>query len=172
MLIYGTRSAVDTALHRMVQSGFITRLARGVFVRDSGKEPSILDIARAKAAAFKKGFVAQPENILVKLGISSRKYAATFVKTGRSSSFWTIRGRVYLRGISERKNASARNRDWQDRLRAVVLGKEALRICTRSTSYSELTRQEKAQLWRFGSIMPKWLNDLCRHRYPPPRVEI
>jgi len=32
---------------------------------------------------------------------------------------------------------------------------------------ASFTRQEKAQLWRFGSIMPKWLNDLCRHRYPP-----
>ena len=54
VLIYGTRTAVDSALSRMVEREVIARLARGVFVRDDSAEPTVAEIASAKAKAYGK----------------------------------------------------------------------------------------------------------------------
>ena len=54
LLQYGTRNAVDLTLFKLVNTGVIHRVARGVFRRAclSKSPPSVLDVARAKAAAF------------------------------------------------------------------------------------------------------------------------
>ena len=54
LLQYGTRNAVDLTLFKLVNAGIIHRVARGVFRRAclSKSPPSVLDVARAKAAAF------------------------------------------------------------------------------------------------------------------------
>ncbi len=47
-LSYGTRSAIDQTLSRLVKSGFICRLAPGVFARELSKEFTPLEIRTAK----------------------------------------------------------------------------------------------------------------------------
>ncbi len=51
LLAYGSRAAVDQALYRLVRSGVIVRLARGVFVRQEAGAglPSALQVAAVKA---------------------------------------------------------------------------------------------------------------------------
>src|SRR5208283_3773662 len=100
--------AVDAALHRMVKSEFIIRLARGVFVRDDSQSPSLTEIAQAKAKAFKATIVNYSETLVKPLrkwagGRKESEGEATFAKIGYSSSFWTVRGRVYVKGICTRK---------------------------------------------------------------------
>ena len=53
-LIYGTRTAVDQTLCRLVKDGFIVRLARGVFAKDCCKKYSDLEIytARVKSSVM------------------------------------------------------------------------------------------------------------------------
>ena len=52
MLVYGLRSAVDSALARMVSDGLIFRLARGVYIQDVTKLPSAFEIAQVKVRGF------------------------------------------------------------------------------------------------------------------------
>ena len=53
-LNYGPRNAVDQVFHRLVKSGRIIRIARGVFIKETSPKPSILDVALTKAKAFGK----------------------------------------------------------------------------------------------------------------------
>ena len=110
MLIYGTRSAVDVALHRLVKSGFIVRLARGVFVQDDSNCPTLLEIVTAKAKAFKMQFAVHAETILHDLKIACSGSASKFAKNGHSSSFLTIHGRVVFQGTCGRKLHLANSR--------------------------------------------------------------
>jgi hypothetical protein len=57
LLSYGTRSAVDQAVAKLVRLGYIKRLARGVFVRLTEfrvPDVSAAEVAETKAAAFGK----------------------------------------------------------------------------------------------------------------------
>src|SRR5215472_17318307 len=57
-LCYGTRSAVDTALHRLIKKAMILRIARGVFIKWTMEAfrgdnlPNAREVARTKALAF------------------------------------------------------------------------------------------------------------------------
>lgn len=53
-LVFGTRDAVDQAFHRLVESGYIRRVARGVFVKNGSRTPSVREVACTKAKAFGK----------------------------------------------------------------------------------------------------------------------
>lgn len=61
LLNYGSRAAVDQALHRLVAKGQIVRMARGVFVKESeGRfRPAVSEVALAKARSFGKDFYGQ-----------------------------------------------------------------------------------------------------------------
>jgi Family of unknown function (DUF6088) len=172
MLVYGTRAAVDSALSRMVEKSFITRLAWGVFVKDASKEPTILEIANAKTNGFAIKIAALPDSILNELGLSSKNSSASFAKRGHSSSFLTIHGRVHLKGIAERKM----------RLLESAVGKIAYALwslnyggCT-VFDVNNVTRQfgrtERELFWLLSSLMPAWLTSLSSHRFPRRHMTI
>jgi hypothetical protein len=102
MLIYGNRSAVDSALSRLVSEGYIYRLARGVFVRDLSGKPTLAQIVEAKLKAFGGKIAVHGINILSSFDLA-KKDAYTFAKNGSSSSFDTIRGRAILKNQCARK---------------------------------------------------------------------
>ena len=180
LLIYGTRSAVDAALSRLVRLGIITRLARGVFVRELRPNLTIEEIARAKAVAFRKKIHQHPELA----GTNSRqvrehegrsteeKQSVTYLKGGHSSSFATVRGRVYLKGVCERKLHMLQNKVSQA---ALVLWQRGRRNCKSSdvsTVATRFNRQEKFQFWLTGASVPQWLQELCAPWFPRPQLII
>ena len=83
-LQYGKRSNVDNALFRAVKSGFIVRLARGVFMRRSTKFvfPSALEIATAKARAFGKQILAHGAGLAHKLKVGAAAGTEMCTKAG------------------------------------------------------------------------------------------
>src|SRR5271155_2175776 len=89
LLSYGSRTAIDKALGRMVKSERIVRLCRGVFIRDPGlKKPTALEVARAKAHAFGKRIAVYGANIAKELGlVDFFPTEPVFLVSGRSSSF-------------------------------------------------------------------------------------
>lgn len=172
MLIYGSRTAVDSALHRMVKAEFIVRLARGVFVRDASKEPSLFEIAEAKLRAFKAKILDHADKILHDLSISPNPPAAVFAKSGHSSSFWTMRGRVYLQGVCEKKVQLAGTEVGKV---VYALAHWGRRRCLNADVWlasRDFGRVERELFWLAGSLMPAWLNRLCARRYPLPRLAI
>lgn len=103
-LSYGSRTAVDQVLFRMVRSGLIIRLARGVFVREGSKIPELFEIARAKAGAFGKQILRHCNDVAFDLGLTAAGNAEpTFATSGSSSSFLAGATRVHLRHIGPRK---------------------------------------------------------------------
>lgn len=122
LLTYGHRDAVDKCTQAMVGSGFVLRMARGVFVRnDLGlKLPTIEEIAETKARAFSKHMlpskVAQAGVFGLEKPFKPRKKnsktlpkkvfppaTATFSVLGTTSMFLTVHGYVKLEHISARK---------------------------------------------------------------------
>jgi hypothetical protein len=167
MLIYGSRSAVDSALSKMVEHAFIVRLARGVFVKDASKEPTVLEIAQAKAKTLKTVLKEFPWKILNELDITAdRNAAATYAKIGHSGSFGTIHGRVHIKGTSGKKMKLLETAVGQA---LFALWFRGANLCT-SSDLQLLTRwfgrKEKEMLWLFGALMPAWLNAICRDCYP------
>ena len=170
VLIYGNRSSVDATLCRMVKEGFITRLARGIFVRDASKKPSVFEIASAKAKAFDVTIVEHAEQVLSALKISRvDKKEFLYAKTGSSTSFWTIHGRVHFKAVCEKKLALVATHVGQVVYALWYLGKQKCEDADINTACSNLKRYERKELWLAGSKMPSWLFDRCWHWYP--RVE-
>lgn len=169
LLPFGTRSAVDQTLYRMVKSGFLTRLAFGVFIRDKTANPSLEEIALAKLTAYGKRIVAYAEKTLSNLKIQSapdsnrteKEVESTFAIDAHSSSFDTVRGRVYLRGIGTRKF----------KLCETAVGQIVYALWHKTSEYCEerdirvatqrFGRNEQQQLRRAAALMPTWLNKLC-----------
>jgi hypothetical protein len=169
MLIYGTRTAVDSALSRMVKEGFIQRLARGIFVRDASGNPTAEDIAIAKAKAFKVQLRLIPEYFLKKLGITFESHCATYARSGHSCSFGTIKGRIAFRAYGPRKM----------NLLETVVGQAvfALWLVGRTWCYEKdiqrmtwyFGRAERNEVWLLGSVMPQWLYEWFEDFVDPSR---
>lgn len=105
LLCYGSRTAVDKALYRMVKTRFIERLARGVFVRvrRSRMHIGIEEIASVKARAFGKVILPHALNHAVDSGLMPKRHEYVLDTLGYSSSFGTIYTRVRFKKVTPRK---------------------------------------------------------------------
>jgi hypothetical protein len=105
-LNFGTRAAVDQALYRLVNDGVITRIARGLFARIAGNTPipTAVEIAEAKASAFHRRLYAHAEKALQQFRMHKpSKSKHQFATDGDTTSFLTIRGRIFLKHYAMRK---------------------------------------------------------------------
>jgi hypothetical protein len=169
MLPYGTRSAVDSALGRLVAGGEIYRLARGVFVRDLSAQPTMTEIVEAKLKAWSGKVAIHAKKILSSLNLVKGYYDDTYVKDGSSSSFHTIRGRAYF------KNQCARKM----RLYEEKVGRAAMALWHLRTSFfsgavdiltASFNRKDRERFMFSGLLKPAWLTAACADRYPDPVV--
>lgn len=165
MLIYGTRSAVDSVLGRMVSTGYIHRLARGVFVRDLSGKPTLAQIVEAKLKAFGGKIAVHAKKILGSFRLANGNYDYTFAKNGSSSSFDTIEGRVFLKNQCARKMKLYQQEAGRAAITLWHLRKSwidgAVDIVTAS-----FNRSDKEALLLSAVLKPAWLTDKCSHRYP------
>ncbi len=96
-VLYGRRPAIDNCMSNLAKDKLIRRLARGVFMLEDPRAevPSIVDIARAKAAAYGK------EIFLPRHPRAPDDSDTTvFLTNGQSSKFQTVRGPVELKRAS------------------------------------------------------------------------
>jgi hypothetical protein len=165
-LCYGTRSAVDSALHRLVKKEMIIRLARGVFIKWSlkaarGTLPSAQEVAQVKARGFGKEIFVHKKDAAAKLGlIKSGNENPTFGTFGRTTSFRFGQTRITLAHVSP-KDANlgdtfvglliraSRNLGFHDQLPNTISGLT-----------SGLSRTERNNLGVSAAMMPAWLSDL------------
>jgi hypothetical protein len=157
-LAYGSRSAVDQAVRRLVMNGEIIRVARGLFIKPRAPKPSILDVAIAKAKAFKKTIATHGSSAARILKIadnSNQEYL--FACSGHSSSFRY--GKIVIRFIG----TSARQMHLGNEpvglvIRALwYLRKEICDIHTASQAVRSFGRIERQQLRESLDIMPDWM---------------
>ena len=106
LLRFGSRSSIDNTIYLLIRSGMIIRLARGVFTKSESKARRVkaIEIAKAKAKAYKKRLATCGRNACVKTGLMNRSHARReFYTDGCTSSFGSVRGRITLRRSSIRK---------------------------------------------------------------------
>lgn len=168
LLRYGLkRASLDQALSRMVKRQEIERLAFGVFRKYSWTHrdlPPSAEIARAKAAAYKKELAVHGADAAHQLKLIPEGNAeTTFATDGRSSSFRTVSGLVHLKQVSPRK-LYLRDTPVGLFIRAIVfIGKHGIDLSLLTTTVSlELGfgREERQQLRRCADLLPAWASDV------------
>jgi hypothetical protein len=187
VLQYGTRSAVDQCLYRLVKSSFITRLARGMFVRDPNVEVTLDDIARIKAAAFGRQILEHATRILKELRIKKpldhyqsidseddnevrrrqKMYSATntYAIDGHSSRFQSCLGTVEYHGIAPRKRKLSDAKTGRRVYALWYFGDDDRIAPAVHVACRDLNRTDREDLRRASSLMPAWLHLFLRKRY-------
>ena len=170
-LLYGSRAAVDQALSRLVRSGSILRLARGVFMRADANapRPSVLSIATAKAQAFGKLITSHGAHLAEEFGLPV--YAnpdTTFIISGSSSSFRADDTVIRLKGSCLRRIRCGETLAGRITRALWYLGKTD---CTPSAVAATLKlcgRTDRQELRRATKWLPAWLSHyFVRRQYLP-----
>ncbi len=104
---YGSRTAVDQAIWKLVNNDVIVRLARGVFVRAGSdlRSITVTEIARVKAESFCRRFSILGRIDFKESGSASESDRAYFGVSGSTSSFKCGQLVVVLKRICARKFA-------------------------------------------------------------------
>ena len=172
VLKYGTRGAVDQCLYRMVKSGFIVRLARGVFVRDPRNNPTVAQIVEVKMAAYGKVVLKHATTILNAVGKTNSRTGREriFAVSGHSSSFETWKGTATLTGVSARKAKLCQTPagELAYALWSAGEGKKTTSIIGKVVA--RFDRAKREALKQASALMPGWLHNLCRWVYPKSKA--
>jgi hypothetical protein len=170
VLAYGNRPAVDQALSRFVKDGFIRRLARGIFVRDTANRGAfnIWDIAKLKSGSFQRKLAKHAKTTLSEIFENDYcKDPTIFSINGSTSKFRVGETIVRLKETCQRKAA----------LSETVIGQrmKALWEAGKNNLTDAMIRQAlvfqrggAARTWlraNFG-LLPAWLTDRY-HRIDP-----
>ncbi len=165
VLMYGSRSAVDSTLGRMVASGHIHRLARGVFVKDLSGNPTLSQIVQAKLKGFGGKIAIHAMTILSSFHLASGDFENTFAKNGSSSSFDTIRGRAFLKNHCARKMRLYQIEASRASIALWKHGEDWIDGAVNAITES-FNRIDRETFALSAVLRPAWLNRACRHRYP------
>jgi hypothetical protein len=167
-LKYGFRAAVDEALYRLVKSGVIRRLCRGVFVRDTSEVMvySDYEIAKIKAESFGRKLRQHASNLAAEMGLKTRKLAKrTFAINGWSTRFH-YRGKViYLKETCERKMLLNDDKPGKV-LRALwQVGMEERQMSSSLIAKAtvDFRKEEHKGLRQYSKWLPAWLNDSFKY---------
>jgi len=161
LLGYGSRSAVDHALFRLVKSGMIVRLARGVFVMVDAMSqiPTVLEVARVKARSFGKQIAVHGADAAHALGLPvPANGQTTYATDGCSSSFRYGNVVIHFKRVSHRKFLLG---DGRSGLLLRALWHLGPNVCNRNTvkeAGSNLMRTDRRELRELICLIPDWIS--------------
>jgi hypothetical protein len=164
-LCYGTRSAVDTALHRLIKKDMIIRVCRGVFIKWTikafrGNLPTAHEVAQTKARAFGKEILVHKKDAAVQLGlIESGNDSPTFATFGRTTSFQFGDQRIKLAHVSQKDathgdtftglfTRALRQLGWHDQAPNTI-----------AKLISGINHKERDKAYQAAAMMPSWISD-------------
>jgi len=169
-LQYGFRAAIDEALYRLVKTGVIRRLCRGVFVRDSTEQMVFSDyeIAKVKAESFGRLIREHANTLAAEMGLRTKaSVEVKFAVNSRSSQFQYGEKVIHLREICERKMRLEPDDDKSGRvLRALwQVGREEgqMRREVVAKALGVFKKVDYAQLRQSAKWLPAWLNDSFKY---------
>lgn len=181
LLTYGSRSAIDNCIFRMVEAGIIHRLARGVFVRmkANGKHAKFSqdEIATIKANSFGRKLHSHPfkkaKEIAVRLGLieagekwinEKEQLKTTYETSGPSSSFMYEGQRIYFKKTTRRKIQLGDSRAGQVVRALWYNGIDNAYILWNFDKHREamagLYGGDRDEIRRSSALMPAWLSDI------------
>lgn len=161
----GLRPVIDQTLSRLARSGWITRVARGVYVRPQHNEwvGAVLPSPQAVAAA-----VAPEETLQVtgpeacrQLQLSTQSPTRpAFLTNGRTRTVPFGAAGIVLKHAAERKLALAGQRAGVALTALYYLGRKDTTPATLAHIRGRLHREEYEQLLGVRPLMPAWLATL------------
>jgi hypothetical protein len=173
-LNFGRRAAVDQALHRLVKTGFIKRLASGLFLKlsvaehisqDASLIPSMTEIVKAKAKAFHRKIFVHGEHARERLQPPQRnggeqvKEVFVFATDGATTSFKVLGKRVFLKRYALRKVALGDSRNALAIRALWWCGRDALTPAVVHDVFMALNSEERRLLRGQCAMMPSWMSD-------------
>jgi len=174
LLSYGTRSAVDQAVSKLIQLGYMKRLARGVFVRLSGAgvpNVSVTEVALAKAAAFGKQILTwSSDRCHQLLGKGITESQTIFASSGCSSQFRFGNVVIRYKAICGRKFKLGDSKAGRTLRSLWQLGWHLCDAHTVADAVSDFYRSDYEEIVRpaTGNLLPSWLRSLF---YTQLRIE-
>ncbi len=108
VLNFGSRTAIDKCLEKLVKQGRVVRLARGLYMcgDEMTPRPTPVQVAAAKATSYGKEISIQGDDLLALLNLSAAKPTTdelTFWVDGAASSFWYGDTKIVFKPASARK---------------------------------------------------------------------
>lgn len=181
LLVYGPRAYIDQLTSRLVKTEEIRRVARGVFCRSQDAIFTAYQIAAVKARAFGRNIFCEPDNqktdnrnldiseteaVIESDNRETNSKEVHFYIDGRTSSFWSVVGRIRLKTLNGRLRALGHTLAGRT-LRALWQLKSQL--CNNhivQQARLNFRRTDKQETIRLLIWLPQWL-----HEYFCPPVE-
>jgi hypothetical protein len=159
LLGMGSRAAIDQALHRLVKSGFVIRVTRGVFMKRNSPTPTVWEVACAKATAFSRQIYQHGADAAKALGfIEEGNQSPTFACSGSSSSFRFDESVIRLKGTSPRKLHNGDSLSGRVIRAMWHLGKDRCTSGLIAHTYS-IWSDAIAEIQSSASVLPHWMNN-------------
>lgn len=167
MLEGGSRASVDQSLSRLVKSGYIERLARGVFVRPVisrhvGKVmPEAIKVAQVLAESTGAVVQVHGAEAARRFGLTTQMPTqSVFSTSGPSRRLKLGKMEVRLQHVSARKLAMAGRPAGLALAALWYLGKSEVSPTTIGALSRKLAPQEFEALKSNKSVMPAWMSDV------------
>lgn len=167
-LSYGSRTAIDNALYRLVKAEVIVRLAWGVFAKYGSRIPDVAEVAKVKAQSFGKEILAHSTTCLAEFSKSpdinattevseSDSHIVRFAVKGKTSTFRYQHFTVTFVGVSPRKFQLSTSAPGRIILALWELGKERCTPKKLSKADYLLWRTGREEVKASARLIPSWL---------------
>lgn len=167
LIRYGTRASVDQALSRLAQSGKITRLTRGVYVRPEENRfigqvlPEPFKVVEAIAKQTNEHVQVNGAEAARQLGLSTQVSAKPlFLTTGQSRCFHIGSLEVTLKHVSRKKIPLSKSKVGLAICALWYLGKDQVNLHTIDRIEKALTHEEFKKFTTSIEYMPAWMSSV------------
>lgn len=171
---YGSRSAVDQGIYRLIKLNIIERIVRGVFVATNSRkyEYSAEEVAAVKTRAFGNAIVHPGSTCAQELGLTDDTAvvpalanshqsddAHVFLTSGHSTRFRFGEGYIYLRKCNGRKVQLSDSHVGRTIRALWYIQRLALTLETIYAQILSFDRGDFLELVSKARLMPAWLRD-------------
>lgn len=174
LLCYGSRSAVDNAVHTLKKNKEIVAVCRGVFRRPERTKPvGIFEVAKVKAESFGRTIVTHAKTLAENLGLIEKDDSQhVFATGGRSSQFHFGEILIRFKGTSLRNMVLGDSNEGQVIRALCHLGKQSVTEKTVEAAIKNFTDDQRAALGSLCGSMPAWLAEFFHVFYKPSPTRI
>jgi len=164
-LRYGPRNTIDQVFLRLVKSGRIIRVARGVYIKSSSPQPSIIEVVQVKAAAFGRTIVVH--GLQAGRSLSNKSPAQeklVFASSGATSSFRIGSKVILLIRVSARKMQLGDSKVGLAIRALWHLGKRSCDVEMAALLVASFQQSDRKRLRLSAAFMPAWMRN-CFARF-------
>lgn len=168
-LKFGSRGAVDQTLHRLVKSGKIVRLSRGIYVKPERNPyigvvtPPIFEIAKVKADSTNSRIEIGGAEAAHRFGLTTQvPLRYVFYTTGTSAKLKIKNSDIEFKHVSPRFMELAGTAAGAAFVALRYLGKEGVTLAALRQIESRLSKEDFQKLLEAKQMMPSWMVSIVK----------